>query len=195
MQQQMHPSKVVQCKVYVHDLVLVLINKVLIPRLQHRVAMILHVSLNPSPHVGLELEMVHTSVGWKVSNFHSEISSCDLQFIQLLTDNILVPFLEGYQKENHQNYNNIREYYNKTHARFFERQVFHIEYVNVFTRTGNLQKVYLLLSSIVFVTVWTEHGLVKWKSAVHFVIAVFLKGLLHLSPACLVRRLMVSTLI
>ncbi len=83
--------------------------------------MILQMSLNPSPHLGLELEMVYAIVVWKVSNFHSEISCCDIEFIQLLTDNILVPFLEGYEKKNHKYYYNICEDYNQAHARLFER--------------------------------------------------------------------------
>jgi hypothetical protein len=45
--------------------------------------------------MSLELKMVYATIRRQVSNFHCEISRCDIELIQLLTDNILIPLLKG----------------------------------------------------------------------------------------------------
>ena len=66
--------------------------------------MFLHVSLNPPPQVGFELQMIYPLVWWEASNLHSEIPRCDLHLIQLLAYDVLVPLLKRDQKEHYENY-------------------------------------------------------------------------------------------
>ena len=94
LEKHVHASEVIQCKVYVHDLVLILIDLILFPRFQHCRPMLFQMRLNPSPHSRFELKMVDSTIFRQISNFHSEISGRDLELIQVLADYILVPLLK-----------------------------------------------------------------------------------------------------
>ena len=117
----MHSTKVVQSKVYVHNLVLILVYCIIITRLNHCASALLHLSLYPSPHLGLEFKVVNAFICGEISYFYRKISSSDLLLIQLFTYDVLIPFLKGYEKEHHKNYQYVREYHNQAHTRFFER--------------------------------------------------------------------------
>lgn len=82
-----------QCEIDVHNLVLVFINSVFITKVIQWLSVLFHRFLDPVPHLCLELINIHV-IGRQVSDFHSEITCCDLFLVKVLAYYVLVPFMK-----------------------------------------------------------------------------------------------------